>query len=535
MKDLLRSYQGKNFEEMNFAVLEKSFLSSYEKMVRLRSDEVFVKCYSAAGSRTEKTFVQFDSDVKSVSVRLFNLYNSYSILATSAGNTYEHLVYIVAILRLGFIFCPLNPTDSPSARHKKISQLGVGAFVLPDLSIPPTNEFDEPEPKLKVRDPHKPFIYVFTSGSTGHSKIVEQTEAGVLCNIEALIKHHGFINQRLRIATPLPLFHVNALEFSFLTSLLSGQTLILYEKFDMMQVFRSLQEDEVEILSVVPHLLFAISQQMSKFKNLRLEHFRYFISAAAPLSLKILKEFSQSGFKILQGYGLSEAVNFSLLTPTSLTPAAILELAMRFQRPTAGVVLWGNEVEILDDGFKKCTEQQIGQIAIRGPNIMIGYKDSVAENPFQENFLLTGDRGFWFYDTKSAQKFIFVSGRSKDTAKRFGSTISLVELDEALMLVLPTTINAISFCFENDRAGEEIGLALQGIPSQFDVNKLYFQLKNELPAEMLAKVFLLTDDKIRTDSGKALRWIFKVPAQEFLQQQDQNCEYYLLDRRVTNE
>jgi len=60
----------------------------------------------------------------------------------------------------------------------------------------------------------RPMVLVFTSGSTGYSKIVEQMEPGILNNVDALIERHG-LGPGSSIATPLPLFHVNALEFAF--------------------------------------------------------------------------------------------------------------------------------------------------------------------------------------------------------------------------------------------------------------------------------------------------------------------------------
>jgi acyl-CoA synthetase (AMP-forming)/AMP-acid ligase II len=532
MKDLLHSFQGQTFAELHFETLEKSFFQSYENAIHRYAEKIFVKTYPITGPSIEKTYKEFEADVKKVMQLLLKNFSGYSILTTKAQNTYQHLVYICAILNSGFKFCPLNPNDSIQKQKQKLSQLGDSVYLFEDLEIP-VDEVSTDLPR-KSRDVNEAFIFVFTSGSTGHSKIVQQTEAGILCNVEALIRHHDIKNQRLTIATPLPLFHVNALEFSFFTSLLAGQKLVLYEKFDTLQILKSLQEDQVNILSVVPHLLFAIHQQISKLKKMNLDHFKYFVSAAAPLSLKTLKDFTENGFKVLQGYGLSEAVNFSLLTPIALSSEKILQLAERFKRPSAGIALWGNEVKVLGTDMKACEQENLGELAIRGPNIMLGYKNSQEPHGFDENYLLTGDRGFWFDDHETGLRFYFIVGRSKEIAKKYGSTVSLVELDEALVQFLLPEMTAISLAVENQRSGEEIAIAIKGAPKNFDFQNFFDQLKASLPAEMLAKVIFLTDDKLRTDSGKALRWVFKEPIQNFLDNQAIDRSVFILDRRSDN-
>src|SRR5262249_26499488 len=153
-------------------------------------------------------------------------------IATVAGNTYDHVVFVLATLLEGLSLCPINPEDDPMRIKAKCEQLTTALSVWADkpdalkAAGVETNalqgSWEGYAPAvIDTKRGSDPFIMVFTSGSTGYSKIVEQSEYSVLVDSEALILHHS-LSEKTVLGTPLPIFHVNALQFGLLTVLLVG-------------------------------------------------------------------------------------------------------------------------------------------------------------------------------------------------------------------------------------------------------------------------------------------------------------------------
>ncbi|MGZ3722003.1 MAG: class I adenylate-forming enzyme family protein, partial [Bdellovibrionales bacterium] len=352
-------------------------------------------------------------------------------------------------------------------------------------------------------------IYVFSSGSTGESKIIRQTEGMLLTNVEALIRHHGLREKRKVIATPLPLFHVNALEFALFTSLLAGGELILFEHFDPDKLLTILQTRKIAIASLIPPMLRLLIER-SKKGNFSFENLGYAVSAATALPKTVAKDFTErTGKRILQGYGLSEAVNFSCLTPTNLSDESYAKLMFDEKYCTIGTALWGNEVEILNSDGKPCPEREAGEIAIRGWNVMPGYLgDQDPRAQFRHGYLHTGDLGYWI--ELGGKKYYFISGRTKDCIKRAGETIPLRDIDDFVAGLRIAGLDAIAVPYPHVLMGEDFGLLCrpsQSSPADWQ-DALTLAFKNGFSQAMRPKSYQVTEEMIRTESGKPLRWKF---------------------------
>jgi len=109
---------------------------------------------------------------------------------------------------------------------------------------------------------------------------------------------------------------------------------------------------------------------------------------------------------VIQGYGLSEAVNFSCLMPTNLNAEEYSHWMMDFPWPSIGTALRGNTVLVLNQSGEPTGEGEIGEIAIQGKTLMRGYRANHSNNEmpadndgfeqsFLGNLLRTGDLGFF--------------------------------------------------------------------------------------------------------------------------------------------
>ena len=225
------------------------------------------------------------------------------------------------------------------------------------------------------------FLLIYTSGSTGDPKGVLLSKEAVIENARIVGKLHGF-DKGYNHATCLPLFHCNAICMSLVGSIIYNQPFFLLEKFSAQKYVDLIENNAVKTASIVPALLESIVAEKVKLPK----NFEYFITAAAPLSSDLAKRFFDLyGPKLVQGYGLSEAVNFSFVMP-KLGEADFIEQYIK-QYPPVGLPIDGSEVRIED-----------GEVLVRNKSLMRGYiknSEATAKAITVDGFLRTGDTGYF--------------------------------------------------------------------------------------------------------------------------------------------
>jgi long-chain acyl-CoA synthetase len=501
-----------------------SFLESYLKAIERFGVQDFIHWYGIRSEHRKATFSEFHQDVKRAAALIEANAPRASITVTVAGNRYENLAFMIASLVLGRTLCPMNPDEGVDRIKGKLAALKAPYSVWIDPAISELQELTAlggqalrlmpeqlvPE-KLNSCAPQKnqPMVLIFTSGSTGYSKIVEQTEAGILSNADDLIERHALGPGR-KIATPLPIFHVNALEFSFLCALFSGAQLVLFERFTLPQALEVLQNEKCDILSIVPPILRSLVERADLVAQFDLTHLRYIVTAAAPLSVELVKAcLEKLKIRVIQGYGLSEAVNFSCLTPAQLDEKEYLHWATSFEWPSIGTALRGNEVLVIGEDGQPVGEGVVGEICIRGRNVMYGYRGDQERSVFQGSMLHTGDLGKFHKDAEGVA-YYFITGRKKETIKRYGMTVSLREIDDLVAAFGEPGFDAIAVPFLNLWSGEEVGLVAKQIPTWSPEleKRLENYLETRLPFHLRPKVVISTQASLRTASGKPCRWPF---------------------------
>jgi long-chain acyl-CoA synthetase len=518
--------------EAEFHFLKSSFRQNYLTAIEQFKDRPFVTVYPARGAPTYATFARFHENVRAAIRHLTRVTTNERVVVTVAGNSYEHLIYIVATLLTGRTLCPINRDEGADRIQSKIQALGEPCLTLLDLKSAKSLDVlsahrmeadwdhglktsaageTQSTSDLGIDFPKdRPMVLIFTSGSTGYSKIVEQTENGILTNVDALIERHG-LNPASCIGTPLPVFHVNALEFSFFSSLFSGAVLVLWENVLLPRFFETLALEKCTILSIVPPILRSLVKHEAEFKRFTFPNLKYFVTAAAPLSHELAcLAVEQLGVRVIQGYGLSEAVNFSCLMPVDLNDQDYQKWLTAYPWPSIGTPLRGTEVEILNEKNQLAGEGEVGEICIRGPTVMRGYRNDTDSGIVEQGLLHTGDLGVYHLDD-SGGRFYFITGRKKEIVKRYGMTISMREIDDVLATFVEDSFDAIAVAFENEASGEEVGL-LVSKSGEWDAkseSKLLHHIESHLPLHLRPHVVFKTKRALRTPSGKPCRYPFQ--------------------------
>ncbi|PQQ37390.1 AMP-binding protein [Photorhabdus laumondii] len=299
---------------------------------------------------------------------------------------------------------------------------------------------------------NKVVFIMYTSGSTGGPKGIVLQKPAIEQNARVLSDIHNFKDGH---ATCLPLFHCNALMMSLIGSHLAGTRLLIQHRFDAYDYFANIRKHRIRTATIVPALLEELVECNPEWPDC----LEYLITAAAPLSQSLAKRFYQKyGPRIRQGYGLSEAVNFSFLMP-KLSDEDFVRLYID-NYPPVGQILPGQQYRILDSG----------EVVIGGETIMNGYlknEEKTRETLTADGWLKTGDVG------EMRDGLLVLKGRIKEIINRGGETLYPVDVEkhwESIGLKKPFAAVQIA----NEKLGEDIGLCIEqgGISDLSQLRKL---------------------------------------------------------------
>jgi acyl-coenzyme A thioesterase PaaI-like protein/SAM-dependent methyltransferase len=316
---------------------------------------------------------------------------------------------------------------------------------------------------------------IFTSGSTGQPKGVMLDRSAVAGNATKTARLHGFSPDRPH-ATCLPLHHVNALIMSFLGTRLTGTPLSLCEPFRPDGYFDRIAAAGARTASIVPALIHDLLEVRPAWP----ESLDYLITAGAPLTSELAGRFYAAyGPRLRQGYGLSEAVNFSFVMP-SLDAAEFRDQYV-VRRPPVGLPLPETEVRLHDD-----------EVWLRTPDLMRGYwADPVATAAaLTDGWLRTGDLG------ELRDGFLVLTGRRDERINRGGTKYYPLDL-ERQWAGAGLTGRFAAVPVASEQLGQDVGLVLDsGSPRRASV--LY-------EGATLSPVAVRSDGMLATDVGKVRR------------------------------
>lgn len=358
---------------------------------------------------------------------------------------------------------------------------------------------------LKYESDLQRTVFLFgTSGSTGDSKIVEQSELNAISNALA-IKHNFNLSEASSIMGCLPIYHVNGFHFTVLCSLVSGISSFLIESFDPFRYSSLIDKIKPTLISLVPPALDALLRVRKK--SPLPSSLEYIVTAASPLSQRIAQEiFEKWKLKVYQGYGLTETTNFSTMTPKDIADHTYEKFMLKSDIPTIGTEINGVNVQILDNEGKKVNEEyKIGEICVRGDNVMRCYfndNDSTVE-AFKYGWFHTGDKGYMVKDDRG-QKYYFLKGRIKNTVKINGILVSYEEVERVIrMNDFVKDCGCISVQGEDLEESIIVSVSFRDIAPNLD--DLKANLLNELPFVIPYIKFVMVDNIPRSSTGKINR------------------------------
>jgi long-chain acyl-CoA synthetase len=286
---------------------------------------------------------------------------------------------------------------------------------------------------------------IYTSGTTGKPKGVVLTQKNYYVNSwqGATISNMSPDERSMCI---LPLFHVNGQVVTVLMPLQAGGSLVLTEGFSPKTFFEHLARYRATTFSGVP-TVYSILLHLPDADRYDLSSLRLCICGAAPMPVEVCTQFEEKFHtKIIEGYGLSEGTCASTLNP------------VEGQRKVGsiGIPFPGQEIKIFDEQDRERPPGQIGEIVIRGLNLMKGYykdPDATAET-VRDGWLHTGDLGY-----VDEEGYFYIVGRKKEMIIRGGVNIYPKEIEEVLYRH-PQVKEAAVIGLPDRIWGEEVGCCL---------------------------------------------------------------------------
>ena len=246
--------------------------------------------------------------------------------------------------------------------------------------------------------------------------------------------------------------------------------------------------------TIIKYLLDRAAQEVYDFGNdERLAAFRFARSASAPLPAVTLGQWEQV-FKLpmIETLGLTETAGTVASNP--LPPAP--------RKPGSVGLPYGNEIKIVDDKGQQCPPQQVGELVIRGGNLLdLYYKNPEAtESSIRDGWFFTGDLG-----KKDEDGYIFLTGRSKELIIRGGENIAPREIDDVLYKH-EAILEAAAVGVDDENYGQEVVACVvlrAGYECGEDELKAFCEAG--VGSYKAPKIIYFFDDLPKGPSGKILR------------------------------
>jgi long-chain acyl-CoA synthetase len=366
--------------------------------------------------------------------------------------------------------------------------------VLGSFPIPPGNmKFETEILKNPERHASDLAVLIYTSGTTGRPKGAMLSHGNLLHNVESCRIVLQTVEQD-RFAVLLPMFHSYMITVGMLLPLFVGGSIVLVKSLH--PVRNAIQELFTRSATVLP----AIPQFYRSMTNADIPvplPLRICISGSGPLPVQVLKDFEQK-FRIplIEGYGLSEASPVVAKNPLDGT-----------RKPgSVGLPIPNVEMSIQDDAGRPLGPGEIGEICVRGGNVMLGYWNHPEETAkaFRLGWLLTGDIGY-----RDEQGYYFITDRKKDMLLVNGNNVYPREIEEVIYQ-FPNVKEAAVVGQPDSRRGEQpVAFVVPSEGATVDPEALLKFVRSKLADYKVPRRVILTGALPRNATGKILKTILR--------------------------
>jgi len=286
-------------------------------------------------------------------------------------------------------------------------------------------------------------IIIYTSGTTGKPKGCLLTHGNVIANARQISQWLGFTEDD-RLLTIMPLFHMNAVSVTTMSALYAGGSTVVSPRFSASKFWNIISDYRITSFGSVATMLSMLLNTYPEGvpEGLKTDQLRFAMCGSAPVPAEVMKKFEETfNCPVIEGYGLSESTCRSTFNPPN-----------EDRRPGSCGLPIGNEMKIVDDDDNEVAEGELGEIVLRGENILKGYfkNPEATERAFRNGWFHTGDIGY-----RDKDGYFFIVDRKSDMIIRAGENIYPREIDEVLYQH-PAVAAAATIGVADSLYGEEV-------------------------------------------------------------------------------
>ncbi len=441
------------------------------------------------------------------------------VVAVQLPNVPQFLTAYFGALKAGMTLLPMNPLlKAPEIEHQ-LSDSGAAIMIglaglhaeaakacelvgLPLYLVgePPAGEGaravselmgSEPDGEICPCNAEDTAVLIYTSGTTGKPKGAELTHFLLYMNCTVSGQLFGARPDDVTLAV-LPFFHVFGLSSVLNVSVRYGGCLSIVPRFEPGAVLAAIEADKCTVIAGVPTMLHALAQL--DVTGRELAALRVAVSGGASLPENVMGTFeTKYGIEVLEGYGLSETGSTSSFNrPGDRKPLSV------------GKPIWGVEMRAGDanDNPLPPGPDQIGEILIRGHNVMKGYRNrpEATAATLKGGWLHTGDLGYMDSDG-----FYFIVDRTKDLVIRGGYNVYPREIEEVLY-AHPGIREAAVIGKPDERLGEEVvAVVVLDADASIDEQEIIAYCRERLAAYKYPREVRFRADLPKGPTGKILK------------------------------
>jgi long-chain acyl-CoA synthetase len=354
-----------------------------------------------------------------------------------------------------------------------------------------------PDTRVIEREPEDTAVILYTSGTTGKPKGAELTHANMSKNAEVSARLFSLTSDGV-IFGGLPMFHSFGQTCALNASVQMGACVTLLPRFDPASALEALRRDRVTIFEGVP-TMYAALLQYPQHADYDTSALRLCVSGGAAMPVEILRGFEETfGCIILEGYGLSET-----------SPVASFNHPDRERKPgSIGTPIEGVDFRLVDDDFADVPEGQVGEIAVKGHNVMKGYwnRPDATDSAIQDGWFRTGDMA-----RRDEDGYYFIVDRKKDMIISGGFNVYPQMIEQAIYqhpAVQEVIVIGIPDAYRGEAA--KAFVKLRNGAGQFTLEELRTFLSGKVGKHELPAALEFRDELPRTTVGKLSRHELRV-------------------------
>lgn len=453
-------------------------------------------------------------------------------IALLLGNSPHYVIGLYGALRLGASVIPINPIYTADEIGYIVNNGDVKAVVAIDLLVPMIEKMHMMLPQvehyiicetgqasannditqLSVYPKMKSFsqivasgdlqfvgpellpddvaVILYTSGTTGKPKGAMLTHKNLYSNAKD-IGDYLHINNSDRVVTTLPMFHVFCLTVVLNAPLMAGGTILIVPRFSPGEIFRLVHKYEATIFAGVP-TMYNFLYQYNEGTAEDLKSLRLCISGGASLPVALLKNFEKKfNVAVSEGYGLSEASPVTCFNPLD-----------RPRKPgSIGTSIPNVENKIMNELGEEVKVGEVGELVVRGPNVMKGYYKLPEETAMtiKNGWLHTGDLA-----KMDEEGYFYIVDRKKDMIIVGGYNVYPREVEEVLYNH-PDIVEAAVFGVPDMNQGEAVKGYVVSKSKELTEEDLIKYCSEHLAKYKIPSSIQFIDELPKNTTGKILR------------------------------